>query len=183
MNSIRPNTACRSARWMTCAAARPKRTHRSPATSFRQGAGRKARGNPAERRYRAVPRSGRPDTGRRHQKGRRDHRQRRGAREARPVCSGNAGGGKGMILDELAAHARERVAADKAKISLEDMKAQAEALTQGDFRFEKALAGKTARSSARSRKPARPRASSTRCSTLRKSRKATSRPARTAFRA
>lgn len=27
-----------------------------------------------------------------------------------------------MILDELAAHARERVAADKAKISLEDMK-------------------------------------------------------------
>ena len=47
-----------------------------------------------------------------------------------------------MILDELAAHARERVAADKAKISLEDMKAQAEALTQGDFRFEKALAGK-----------------------------------------
>ena len=26
-----------------------------------------------------------------------------------------------MILDELAAHARERVAADKAKISLEDM--------------------------------------------------------------
>ena len=33
-----------------------------------------------------------------------------------------------MILDELAAHARERVAADKAKIPLEDMKAQAEAL-------------------------------------------------------
>ena len=30
-----------------------------------------------------------------------------------------------MILDELAAHARERVAADKAKIPLEDMKAQA----------------------------------------------------------
>lgn len=47
-----------------------------------------------------------------------------------------------MILDELAAHARERVAADKAKIPLEDMKAQAEALPQGDFRFEKALAGK-----------------------------------------
>ena len=46
-----------------------------------------------------------------------------------------------MILDELAAHARERVAADKAKIPLEDMKAQAEALPQGDFRFEKALAG------------------------------------------
>ena len=33
-----------------------------------------------------------------------------------------------MILDELAAHARERVAADKAKIPIEDMKAQAEAL-------------------------------------------------------
>ena len=47
-----------------------------------------------------------------------------------------------MILDELAAHARERVAADKAKIPLEDMKAQAEALPKGDFRFEKALAGK-----------------------------------------
>ena len=47
-----------------------------------------------------------------------------------------------MILDELAAHARERVAADKAKIPLEDMKAQAEALPKGDFRFEKALSGK-----------------------------------------
>ena len=47
-----------------------------------------------------------------------------------------------MILDELAAHARERVAADKAKIPLEDMKAQAEALPQGDFRFEKALSSK-----------------------------------------
>ena len=47
-----------------------------------------------------------------------------------------------MILDELAAHARERVAADKAKIPFEDMKAQAEALPQGDFRFEKALSGK-----------------------------------------
>ena len=47
-----------------------------------------------------------------------------------------------MILDELAAHARERVAADKVKISLADMKAQAEALPKGDFRFEKALSGK-----------------------------------------
>ena len=47
-----------------------------------------------------------------------------------------------MILDELAAHARERVAADKARISLADMKAQAEALPKGDFRFEKALAGR-----------------------------------------
>lgn len=47
-----------------------------------------------------------------------------------------------MILDELAAHARERVATDKVKIPLEDMKAQAEALPQGDFRFEKALSGK-----------------------------------------
>ncbi len=47
-----------------------------------------------------------------------------------------------MILDELAAHARERVAADKAKISLADMKARAEALPKGDFRFEKALSGK-----------------------------------------
>ena len=47
-----------------------------------------------------------------------------------------------MILDELAAHARERVAADKARISLADMKARAEALPKGDFRFEKALAGR-----------------------------------------
>ena len=47
-----------------------------------------------------------------------------------------------MILDELAAHARERIVADKAKIPLEDMKAQAEALPKGDFRFEKALSGK-----------------------------------------
>ena len=47
-----------------------------------------------------------------------------------------------MILDELAAHARERVAADKTKVPLEDMKAQAEALPKGDFRFEKALSGK-----------------------------------------
>ena len=38
-----------------------------------------------------------------------------------------------MILDELAAHARERVAADKAKIPLEDMKAQAEATPAGRF--------------------------------------------------
>ena len=66
-----------------------------------------------------------------------------------------------MILDELAAHARERVAADKAKIPLEDMKTQAEALPKGDFRFEKRFPAKNVRSSARSRRPARPRASST----------------------
>ena len=87
-----------------------------------------------------------------------------------------------MILDELAAHARERVAADKAKIPLEDMKAQAEALPDraiSDSR--RRLPATTARSSARSRRPARPRASSTRCSTLRKSRGATRTRARTAF--
>ena len=48
-----------------------------------------------------------------------------------------------MILDELAAHARERVAAAKARVPLETVKAQAEAMPRGDFRFEKALAGKT----------------------------------------
>nr|WP_302649460.1 indole-3-glycerol phosphate synthase TrpC [uncultured Agathobaculum sp.] len=48
-----------------------------------------------------------------------------------------------MILDELAAHARERVAAAKARVPLEAVKAQAEAMLRGDFRFEKALAGKT----------------------------------------
>ena len=47
-----------------------------------------------------------------------------------------------MILDALASFARERVTADKAIIPLAEMKAQAEALPKGDFRFEKALAGK-----------------------------------------
>ncbi len=49
-----------------------------------------------------------------------------------------------MILDELAAHARERVAAAKARVPLEEIRAQAEALPRGDFRFEKALAGREA---------------------------------------
>ena len=43
---------------------------------------------------------------------------------------------------ELIDSARERVTADKAIIPLAEMKAQAEALPKGDFRFEKALAGK-----------------------------------------
>ena len=47
-----------------------------------------------------------------------------------------------MIQDELAAHARERVAAARACVPLEEIRAQAEALPRGDFRFEKALAGK-----------------------------------------
>ncbi|MDO4270563.1 MAG: indole-3-glycerol phosphate synthase TrpC [Eubacteriales bacterium] len=47
-----------------------------------------------------------------------------------------------MILDELANHARERVAAAKVKLPLDEVKAKAEALPRGDFRFEKALAGK-----------------------------------------
>lgn len=47
-----------------------------------------------------------------------------------------------MILDELAAHARERVAAARARVPLEEIRAQAEALPRGDFRFEKALTGK-----------------------------------------
>ena len=47
-----------------------------------------------------------------------------------------------MILDELAAFARKRVAADQAKTPLADIKAQAKAMPKGDFRFEKALAGK-----------------------------------------
>jgi indole-3-glycerol phosphate synthase len=44
-----------------------------------------------------------------------------------------------MILDELAAHARERVAADKKNLGLEQMKALALACPVGDFPFEKAL--------------------------------------------
>ena len=43
------------------------------------------------------------------------------------------------ILDQLADHARERVAAAKAVRSLEEVKAAALALPKGDFAFEKAL--------------------------------------------
>lgn len=43
------------------------------------------------------------------------------------------------ILDELAAHARERVAAAKARRSPEDLAAQAEARPRGSFPFEQAL--------------------------------------------
>lgn len=46
-----------------------------------------------------------------------------------------------MILDDLANHARERVAAAKEKESFAALKARAEAMPRGDFRFEKALAG------------------------------------------
>lgn len=49
-----------------------------------------------------------------------------------------------MILDELAAHARERVAAARARVPLEELRARAKALPRGDFRFEKALAGREA---------------------------------------
>lgn len=44
-----------------------------------------------------------------------------------------------MILDELAAYAKERVEQAKKKISFEEMKRQALALPEGDFAFEKAL--------------------------------------------
>lgn len=44
-----------------------------------------------------------------------------------------------MILDELAAYARKRVAEAKEKVSLEEMRRMAEKLPKGDFRFEKAL--------------------------------------------
>lgn len=44
-----------------------------------------------------------------------------------------------MILDQLAAHARERVAADKKMVSPEELREKALALPQGDFRFEAAL--------------------------------------------
>lgn len=43
------------------------------------------------------------------------------------------------ILDQLADHARERVAAAKAALSLADLRRQAEALPKGDFAFEKAI--------------------------------------------
>jgi len=44
------------------------------------------------------------------------------------------------ILDQLADHARQRVAEAKEKVSLEVVKEQALALPKGDFEFEKALA-------------------------------------------
>lgn len=44
-----------------------------------------------------------------------------------------------MILDDLAAHARARVAQAKDRVSPEAMKAAARALPRGDFRFERAL--------------------------------------------
>ena len=43
------------------------------------------------------------------------------------------------ILDQLADHARERVAAAKAALSLADLRRQAEALPKGDFAFEKVI--------------------------------------------
>ena len=43
------------------------------------------------------------------------------------------------ILDELAAHAKERVKTAKERISAEEMKAKALALPKGNFAFEKAL--------------------------------------------
>ena len=44
-----------------------------------------------------------------------------------------------MILDELAAYAAYRVAEAKKKLPREELRAQAERLPKGDFRFEKAL--------------------------------------------
>ena len=43
------------------------------------------------------------------------------------------------ILDQLAAHARERVELAKSKVSLEELKEKALALPKGDFSFERAL--------------------------------------------
>ena len=86
-----------------------------------------------------------------------------------------------MILDELAAFARKRVAADQAKTPLADIKAQAEAMPKGDFRFEKALAGKDCAFICEVKMQARPRASSTRYLTLKPSRAAMRTPVRTVF--
>lgn len=44
-----------------------------------------------------------------------------------------------MILDDLADYAVQRVEADKKRVSLADIKSQAEAIPKGSFRFEKAL--------------------------------------------
>ena len=83
-----------------------------------------------------------------------------------------------MILDELAAFARKRVAADQAKTPLADIKAQAKAMPKGDFRFEKALAGKDCAFICEVKKAS---PSSTRYLTLKPSRAAMRTPVRTAF--
>ena len=52
------------------------------------------------------------------------------------------------ILDQLADYARERVARDKAQVTLETLKAQALALPVGAFAFEQARPSLTCPSSA-----------------------------------
>lgn len=47
-----------------------------------------------------------------------------------------------MILEQLAAHARERVQAAARRVPPEQLREQARALPVGDFRFERALSGK-----------------------------------------
>ena len=43
------------------------------------------------------------------------------------------------ILDQLADHARERVAAAKKNIGIETLRREAESMAKGDFCFEQAL--------------------------------------------
>ena len=62
------------------------------------------------------------------------------------------------ILDQLAEHARERVASAKLKKSADAVRREALALAKGDFRFEKALRGRSWHLSANARRRRRPRA-------------------------
>ena len=57
------------------------------------------------------------------------------------------------ILDQLADYARERVARDKAQVTLETLKAQALALPVGAFAFEQASLTCPSSASARRRPP------------------------------
>ena len=45
----------------------------------------------------------------------------------------------GNILDELAAHAKRRVAENEKVLSMNELRARAEALPRGEFVFERAL--------------------------------------------
>lgn len=86
------------------------------------------------------------------------------------------------ILDQLAAHARQRVETAKQQLPPAEVKRQALALPMGGFRFEKALAKPALPSSASAKRHHLPKASSHRTSRICKLRRSTRPPGRTPFR-
>src|SRR5699024_7926647 len=114
-----------------------------PGHSLRRGAGTKAGCGAPERRGLPVHRrQGGHHAGRRGP-GRGAHRLRQGpgdAGEAHRRQQSPRGGSGMTILDQLAAHARERVAADQAENSLDVLQAQCRAIGRGrGARFRSAL--------------------------------------------